>query len=353
MNTLTDAWKILQPARHEETRAQLEAGEVLLAAFEPDLSNSLHYGQGLVILTDRRLISSPADSDQNNASERNWQAWPLTPELSVRAWERGSVGTLELVGPKGRLGHWRYTIGLAVAVHRFVQRFEEFRTPEGAATTASICPTCGGSLDPATGTCPACAAAEAPHSITALFRLIAFARPRARLIALGFLLTLASTVAGLVPPYLTMPLFDRVLIPHQNGQPADFRLVVWLLSGLAGAALLSWILDWRRAFVMARIAEYISADLRARTYSHLQRLSVEFFGGKRTGDLMSRVSNDTDRICNFLSSHLVSFGSDILMIIMTAGVLFTIDPLLALVTLCPFPWDPLESTCRHASLSIL
>ena len=32
------------------------------------------------------------------------------------------------------------------------------------------------------------------------------------------------------------------------------------------------------------------------TYAHLQKLSLEFFGGKRTGDLMSRVGNDTDRI---------------------------------------------------------
>ena len=40
----------------------------------------------------------------------------------------------------------------------------------------------------------------------------------------------------------------------------------------------------------------VSADLRTRTYAHLQRLSVEFFGGKRTGDLMARLSTDTDRI---------------------------------------------------------
>jgi len=56
-------------------------------------------------------------------------------------------------------------------------------------------------------------------------RLVRFARPHARLIAVGFCLTLASTAAGLVPPYLTMPLLDRVLIPHQNGVPADFSIL--------------------------------------------------------------------------------------------------------------------------------
>jgi ATP-binding cassette subfamily B protein len=134
-----------------------------------------------------------------------------------------------------------------------------------------------------------------------------------------------------------MPLLDRVLIPHQNGVPVDFSLVAWYLGGLALAALLAWLLDWARSYVSARVSERISADLRIGTYSHLQRLSVEFFGGKRTGDLMSRVSSDTDRLCNFLSLNLVDFATDVLMILMTAGVLLTIDPLLALVTLCPFP----------------
>jgi ATP-binding cassette subfamily B protein len=185
--------------------------------------------------------------------------------------------------------------------------------------------------------CPACTAAPTRPSLSALVRLVGFARPRARIIALGFCFSLASTAAGLVPPYLTMPLLDNVLIPHQNGKPADFGLVRWYLAGLAGAALLAWLLDWGRLYILAWVSERISADLRTKTYAHLQRLSLEFFGGKRTGDLMSRVGNDTERICNFLSINLIDFAADILMIIMTAIILLTINPLLALVTLCPFP----------------
>ena len=128
-----------------------------------------------------------------------------------------------------------------------------------------------------------------------------------------------------MPPYLTMPLLDRVLIPYQNGEPADFHLVVWYLSGLASAAILAWLLDWARLYVLARVSERISADLRVRTYAHLQRLSLEFFGGKRTGDLISRVSSDTERLCNFLSLNLVDFGTDSLMIFMTAGILLSIQ----------------------------
>ena len=64
---------------------------------------------------------------------------------------------------------------------------------------------------------------------------------------------------------------------------------------------MAWILYWAYNYVTAWLGERIAADLRNRTYAHLQGLSLEFFGGKRTGDLITRVSSDTDRICNFLS----------------------------------------------------
>jgi ATP-binding cassette subfamily B protein len=143
---------------------------------------------------------------------------------------------------------------------------------------------------------------------------------------LGFLLTLASTAATLVPPYLTMPLMDKVLIPFQNGTPIDTHLATLYLSGLLGAALLAWGLGWARTYILALVSERIGADLRTTTYEHLLRLSLEYFGGKRTGDLMARIGSETDRICVFLSLHLLDFATDVLMIIMTAVILISINP---------------------------
>jgi ATP-binding cassette, subfamily B, bacterial len=171
-----------------------------------------------------------------------------------------------------------------------------------------------------------------------LLRLVQFARPRAGMITVGFLLTVAGTAASLVPPYLTMPLIDGVLIPYSQGQPYDPTLVYWLLGGLAVAAFAAWLLDWGKTFVLAWVSERISVDMRNRTYRHLQELSLEFFGGKRTGDLMSRVGSDSDRICNFLSLNLIDFAADVLMITMTSIILLIIEWKLALVALVPFPF---------------
>ena len=86
------------------------------------------------------------------------------------------------------------------------------------------------------------------------------------------------------------------------------------------------------------MSERIGADLRTTTYEHLLRLSLEYFGGKRTGDLMSRIGSESDRICVFLSLHLLDFATDVIMLLMTSVILFSINPWLALVTLVPLPF---------------
>ena len=100
-------------------------------------------------------------------------------------------------------------------------------------------------------------------------------------------------------------------------------MVTLLLAGLFGSALLAWGLGWAKTYILALVSERIGTDLRTITYDHLLHLSLEYFGGKRTGDLMSRIGSESDRICLFLSLHLLDFATDVLMIVMTAAILFS------------------------------
>ncbi len=322
--------------------AQLQTGEVVVAFFEFDLDDRLRYTNGLLVVTNHRLLASqPLANSLGNGDLRKavvWKEWSLSDDTTLQTRDLATVGMLTLISSEQRLAQWRYTVGRAAAAGRFVLRLQAARSGlQNVPAAMSICPSCGSAFSADDGECPQCAVQSAPPGASALFRLVKFAKPRAKMIALGFVLTLLSTAATLVPPYLTMPLLDDVLIPHQNGLPVDWSIVKWLLGGLAAAAFAGWILDWGRTFVLAWVSERIAADMRSRTYAHLQELSLEFFGGKRTGDLMSRVGSDSDRICNFLSLNLIDFATDLLMIAMTAIILLTIDPMLALVTLIPFP----------------
>jgi ATP-binding cassette subfamily B protein len=180
-------------------------------------------------------------------------------------------------------------------------------------------------LPPDQEECPACSSENltAPSTWT-LFRLWRFAKPYKGQLLAGFLLTLASTAATLVPPYLTMPLMDDILLPYQSGQPIDQQLTIFYLAALFFAALLAWALGWAKTYILALVSERIGADLRTKTYEHLMKLSLEYFGGKRTGDLMARIGSESDRICLFLSLHLLDFATDVLMILMTAVILVSL-----------------------------
>src|SRR5207248_10501529 len=66
-------------------------------------------------------------------------------------------------------------------------------------------------------------------------------------------------------------------------------------------------------------------------------LSLEYFGGKRTGQLIQRLSTDTDRICSFISVQWNDLAGDIAMFIFMAVLLVRMDARLALVTMLPIP----------------
>ncbi len=323
-------------AWQQTLRAHLSEGEKTLVWVETNLDEKLNFGRHLLLLTDRRLVSLgwPA---------QDFAAYPLSKTQVLRRKDHGGVGCIGLFAGGTRLAFWRYTMALEAEVMRFVRQFEQVLAGlEGvqavAAAPEAVCPRCLMPLPPGEEECPFCEAeSETPPSTWVLLRLWRFARPYRWQLLGGFLLMLASTAATLVPPYLTMPLMDDVLIPYQNGAPIDTAKVNLLLGGLLAAALLAWGLGWAKTYVLALVSERIGTDLRTITYDHLLHLSLEYFGGKRTGDLMSRIGSETDRINLFLSLHLLDFATDVLMIAMTAAILFSINPWLALATLLPLP----------------
>jgi ATP-binding cassette subfamily B protein len=323
-------------------RFELESGEKIVASCRFDLDANLRFADGSIVLTDRRLVADPpASADGEPASAGGLRSWRLDPTTSIDVHLRSAVGRIELSQQGRVVARWLFTPARAKGVHALEDAFD------ARGHGQSVAPS-----DADTGESPRPAAPAGGKSLAedesgppggmgaswrALARVLSFARPHASMAILGIFLTLASTAAALVPPYLTMPLVDRVLIPKQAGEPIPFSQVLWYLSGLALAAILAWLLSWARSWTLAWVSERIAAGLRVKTYAHMQTLSLDFFSGKRTGDLMSRVGSDTDRINIFLSVNLIEFASDVMLVLLTAAVLIWINPWLALVTLAPFP----------------
>ncbi|NIC43551.1 ABC transporter transmembrane domain-containing protein [Aquabacterium sp. A08] len=329
------AWRARAEAVHDWPAAGA-SGPVWL---ELDLDAGLRFCPSLLVLSGAGLWWLSAEADGAAV-----QHWPLDPALQLLHSDHNGVGTLELVRAGERLAVWRYTLGRHLPATRLVEQFMALRQEHAEGqplplARLELCPRCQSPLDPEANECGVCAqVVHTPPSTWTLLRLWRFAHPYRWQLLAGFLLTLASTAATLVPPYLTIPLMDEVLIPYQSGQEIDTGLVALLLGGLFGSALLAWGLGWAKTYILALVSERIGADLRTTTYEHLLNLSLEYFGGRRTGDLMARIGSETDRINVFLSLHLLDFATDVIMILMTATILFSINPALALATLVPLPF---------------
>ncbi|MBC7684270.1 MAG: ABC transporter, partial [Bdellovibrionales bacterium] len=335
--TATPAAISIPGAWQSEVEKELAPGENVLSAVEVDLDARLRFKKGILVVTSHRLIArEPGDSA--------WKQWSYRPGLALAHHDHAGVGHLELKDEHGRLANWRFTLGQNLHAIRVLDSFREQLDSHLSGRPVhvaeqNVCPSCKAPLEPDQDECPICTKVlYTPPSTWTLFRLWQFAKPYRGQLALGFFLMLASTAAHMIPPYLTMPLMDNVLIPFQNGKAVDQQLVWMYMLGLLGAAVLAYLLGWWKTYVLALVSERMGADLRSATYEHLMKLSLEFFGGKRTGDLMSRIGSGSDRICVFLSLHLLDFASGVLMFFMTGGILCSINPTLAAITLVPLPF---------------
>ena len=309
----------------------------ILAWVELDLDGEMRFKKSLLCLLPTGLFWTDGTRSE---------FWPISSGAHLLQGDHAGVGHLKLESETSLLRLWHFTLAVNPQILRLQSSFKqlmrgdlESQDLKASEYDKQVCPACLSPKPTNSDICPTCDPEEdAPPSTWTLFKLWRFARPYKKELLLGFILTLLSTGATLIPPYLTMPLMDHVLIPYEKGNPIDFDLASKYLIALFAAAVVAWGLGWWKTYLLALVSERIGADLRNTTFEHLLKLSLEYFGGKRTGDLIARIGAETDRICVFLSLYALDFVTDVIMITMTAAILVSIDPLLALVTLAPLPF---------------
>jgi ATP-binding cassette subfamily B protein len=173
-----------------------------------------------------------------------------------------------------------------------------------------------------------------------MLRLLSYMRPHRKTVALGFATSILMTLVMLTPPYLTRVLVDDILRPVEQGTVTEAHAMRWLwitIGALAGMLALSEALSFIRMRVMAIVGEKIAMKLREDVYSHMQKLSLSFFGSRPTGTLVTRVSSDTDRLWDFITFGFIDMVMAGFQILGVAVALVLQDWSLALAVLAPVP----------------
>ncbi|GAB6112658.1 ABC transporter ATP-binding protein [Desulfomicrobium salsuginis] len=171
----------------------------------------------------------------------------------------------------------------------------------------------------------------------ALWRLVRFARPHARRIALGLAANAGARFFDLLPMIVVGRVVDTVSVALRDGQALAETDFLWagllVLGTFAGLAVFQSVSD----YTLDSAAQMIRHDLRVELYTHVQRLDVSYFESRQTGDIMAVLAGDVDNLERFFSDTSTSIVRLFITFTGIYGILFWLDWHLALLLLAPMP----------------
>ncbi len=151
---------------------------------------------------------------------------------------------------------------------------------------------------------------------------------------LAIISTFALTVINLTAPKLLSSM-TGIVEKGMNNDATD--IIIRLALGLLILYLLRILFRFLSSYLTHKAAWHLVGDLRSRLYNKLQSLDLGFFHDKQTGDLMSRVVNDT-RDFELLYAHMIpEMITNVVTFVGVLIILLTINWKLALITCCPIP----------------
>jgi ATP-binding cassette subfamily B protein len=164
-------------------------------------------------------------------------------------------------------------------------------------------------------------------------RIVAFARPYRRDIVVFLITVVLSAVIGVATPVLAGDVINTIT---RGGSDAG-GIVVRLALFIAGLAVVDALLSLAQRWYSARIGEGIHLDLRTRVYDHVQRMPLQFFTRTQTGALVSRLNNDVTGAQRAFTSTLSGVVSNIIQLVLTAVVMFTLSWQITVISLVLLP----------------
>lgn len=313
------------------TRA-VDAGidpESMLIAAQTDLNEAGQMTSLWLVVTADRLLSVPTDASV-----------PMVDPIRF-----SDVDDFRLHSTVGSSSIQAMYDGLPVILVRFTNRhrerfqrvlFQLKRLKEGQslqpdrllAPDPRFCAQCGLTLPAPNQPCPKCV----KHGAI-LQRMLPLFRDYTKWAFALLVLMGAGICLDLLPPFLTRILVDDVLT---TGEHEDW--LVWLVCGLAGASLFRGFVN----VVITRLSSYVGTqitfDMRQRLFAKLEQMSIDYYDRMDVGQLMTRCLSDVEQLQGFVDQATQGFLINILTILAIGGMLFYLDPVLAMYVMIPIPF---------------
>jgi ATP-binding cassette subfamily B protein len=162
-------------------------------------------------------------------------------------------------------------------------------------------------------------------------RVATFFRPYTRDISLALVSMIFVSGLGLVPPLILKEAID-VAIPQARGSYLNLLVV-----GMVALPLASGLASVGQTFLNSRVGQGVMRDLRVWLYAHLQRMGLGFFTRTRSGEIISRVTNDVSGVQDVVTGTFTSIANNLVTVVPTLAVMTILSWQLTLMSLALLP----------------
>ena len=326
--------------------------EQIRFAVQSDISSTGSYGEEWFLLTEAAIFTVTGEGEVLHYI-------PYKSVLGIRSEVMVDAALLVLETEEGTVDLIRYSNGCA-AKFGFVARFigDEIEFRNGKRDESPIwdykpeehsCKSCGLLLPDEFSPCPAC---TKKHKV--MLRILSYIRPyRGRAILYAIFLII-GTLITLIPPYFTRILVDDILRLSEITNTAPEASETWLgeifrgiqpvavaLSVAVGTLLAIHIIREIFTIFQQRLGAWltfrIASNIRAHVYQHLHNLSIRFFDKRTTGTVISHITEDSERLQDFMLEGLSFLSVQMLLFFGIGSALFLMNWKLACFILIPIP----------------
>lgn len=162
-------------------------------------------------------------------------------------------------------------------------------------------------------------------------RMVSYITSQRRETTLLVLAIIGSTIINLLPPYLYSLAIDTYI------KQLDTRGLYLLGVGFVVVYLLTFVTQYVQQYLINWLGSRLELNMRRDLFKHLQRLSLDFYAKREVGSIVSRGTNDVDKITELITSGVANVVADILTLVGIIGIMLWMNWWLSLITFSVIP----------------
>ena len=312
---------------------QFDGKEPPLFAVIGDLDVDGCYGEGGIYVASDRLVAVGSEFDGGFLS----LDFASIDTIEVKRMYGNAVLKVKTAGGSS-IDIMRFTFAMADicdAAADFVTKVKEGESVESrfaAVETSfknlrSFCPKCGRKLPSPDADCLNC---KGKGKIAST--MLHYIKPYMGRLIFCVVLSIITTAAALVPPYVTSLMVDNI-IPNR-----DKRMLVIIILFLLLVYFLQYGIGALRSYLLRIAGDGIIADLKKEIYAKAQYLPMKFYDKTSTGSVINRISSDTNNLQAFILRITQEVVTQLFLLIGIVVIMITMNWKLSLLSLIPVPF---------------